>query len=71
MLDFLDLDVQVVLAVLETLVEFSFRPGELADPHSERCAPETRGRAEIIRPAIDDEAGQFAFMHRFLQIRAP
>ncbi len=71
MLDFLDLDVQVMLAVLEPLVEFSFGPGELAHRHSERCAPEARGRAEIIRPAIDDEAAQFAFMHRFLHIRAP
>jgi len=58
--------VQVVLAV-SNLVECI--PLGAADPHSS-AAPETRGPAEIIRPAIDDEAGNL-LLASFLKFEPP
>jgi hypothetical protein len=63
-------DLQVVLRVLEFLVNIALAVRRRQRPHchAERSAPEIRGRVEISCLAIDDEPGQFAFVHFFPQI---
>ena len=33
--------------------------------HAQRAAPEFGGRLQVIRPAVDDEAAEFAPVHVF------
>jgi hypothetical protein len=58
------------MCIVKASVELPFAARQLSLRHAEGGAPESGGGREIIRPTIDDESSQFAFMHRFLQICA-
>jgi lactoylglutathione lyase len=68
MVHLLNFDMQAVMCIVETPVYLAFSARKLPLRHAERAAPKPGGRRQIIRPAVDDESAQFAFMHRFLQI---
>jgi hypothetical protein len=64
----LNLDAEPMLIVFEFLVRGSLIRRQHPYRHSKCRAPETGSAVEVVRLAIDDEAGEFAFVHGLLQI---
>src|SRR5450631_3819524 len=55
-IDFLHLEVQAMLGILQPFVGVSLAPLQFAHFHAERSAPEPRCSPQVVGAAVDDEA---------------